>query len=57
MTGAFRLGVPIELLGVSDTHGIPEDPLEDPDETFWPWISEEKSATPGTPAAGPVQYR
>ena len=59
--GTDRAGVPDELRGVRDTHGTPEDPLEDPledpDETCCPWISELKSATPGAPAAGPVQYR
>ena len=60
--GTDRAGVPDELRGVSDTHGTPEDALEDPPEdpeaeTCWPWISEVKSATPGAPAAGPVQYR
>jgi len=53
-TGTVRVGVPVELRGVSDTHGTPDDPDE---ETCWPWISEVKSATPGAPAAGPVQYR
>ena len=60
--GTDRAGVPDELRGVSDTHGTPEGALEDPPEdpeaeTCWPWISEVKSATPGAPAAGPVQYR
>ena len=54
-TGAVRAGVPDELRGVSDTHGTPDD---DPVvETCWPRISVEKSATPGAPTAGPVQYR
>ncbi|HEY5115719.1 MAG TPA: hypothetical protein VIJ00_09370 [Nakamurella sp.] len=58
--GTDRAGVPDELRGVSDTHGTPEDALEDPPvdpeaETCWPWISEVKSATPGAPAAEPFQ--
>jgi len=43
---------------VSETHGTPDVPLEDPVwETCWPANSEEKSATPGAAAAGPFQYR
>jgi len=58
VTGALRPVVPVELLGVSDTHGTPEDPDDDPDEEAgWPANSEEKSATPGAAAAGPFQYR
>jgi hypothetical protein len=47
--------VPEDVRGVIDTHGA----LDGPDEeaACWPAISEEKSATPGAPAAGPVQYR
>jgi hypothetical protein len=58
VTGALRLGVPVEFLGVSDTHGTSDDPDDDPvEETCWLWMSVEKSATPGAPAAGPFQYR
>ena len=46
--------VPEDVRGVIDTHGALDGPDE---EACWPAISEEKSATPGTPAAGPVQYR
>jgi hypothetical protein len=46
--------VPEDVRGVIDTHGALDGPDE---EACWPAISEEKSATPGAPAAGPVQYR